>query len=147
MPKVQVKFKMMEGCDDLAPAKAHEDDAAYDLRSRTDLVIQPGRAALVPTGLFLELPAGYEAQVRPRSGLAIRNYITVLNSPGTIDAGYRGEVCVILFNAGEKMFPVHRGDRIAQMVIAALPDVVLTPAVELNETDRNAGGFGSTGIH
>jgi dUTP pyrophosphatase len=73
--------------------------------------------------------------------------VTLLNTPGTIDAGYRGEVCVILFNAGENVFPVQRGDRIAQMVIAALPDVVLTPAVELNETDRNAGGFGSTGIH
>jgi len=145
MPKVQVKFKMMEGCDDLAPAKAHEDDAAYDLRSRTDLVIQPGRAALVPTGLFLELPAGYEAQVRPRSGLAIRNYITVLNSPGTIDAGYRGEVASILFNAGEFPFEIHRGDRISQMVIAELAKVTLKKAKNLSDTKRGSGGFGSTG--
>jgi len=144
---ITVRFKMQEGAEDLAPKKAHEDDAAWDLKSRVDVKAAPGKVTLIPTGLFLELPAGYEAQIRPRSGLALKHAVTLLNTPGTIDAGYRGEVCVILFNAGENVFPVRRGDRIAQMVIAALPDIVLTPAVELNETDRNAGGFGSTGIH
>ena len=144
---ITVRFKMQEGAEDLAPKKAHEDDAAWDLKSRVDVEAAPGKVTLIPTGLFLELPAGYEAQIRPRSGLALKHAVTLLNTPGTIDAGYRGEVCVILFNAGENVFPVRRGDRIAQMVIAVLPDVVLTPAVELNETDRNAGGFGSTGIH
>ena len=142
-----IRFRMQEGADDLAPKKAHEDDAAWDLKSRVDVEVQPGKVTLVPTGLFLELPTGYEAQIRPRSGLALKHALTLLNTPGTIDAGYRGEVCVILFNAGENVFPVRRGDRIAQMVIAALPDVVLTPAIELNETGRSAGGFGSTGIH
>ena len=129
------------------PEYAHPGDAGMDVRSVEEKTIPPGGRALVRTGLVMMLPPDAEAQVRSRSGLAIKHGVAVLNSPGTIDAGYRGEVCVILFNAGENVFPVHRGDRIAQMVIAALPDVVLTPAVELNETDRNAGGFGSTGIH
>ena len=142
---VQIKFKMAEGCADLAPEKAHPDDAAFDLRSRIDAVVQPGRAALIPTGLFLELPEGYEAQVRPRSGLALKHCITVLNSPGTIDAGYRGEIASILFNAGETPFEVRRGDRISQMVIAELADVALEAADTLTETGRGEGGFGSTG--
>ena len=142
-----IRFKMQEGAEDLAPKKAHADDAAWDLKSRSDLDAAPGKVTLIPTGLFLELPPGYEAQIRPRSGLALKHAVTLLNTPGTIDAGYRGEVCVILFNAGENVFPIRRGDRIAQMVIAKLPDVELKPADELNETDRSAGGFGSTGIH
>ena len=142
---IQVKFNMEPGCEDLKPAKAHFDDAAFDLRSRVDMVAQPGRVALVPTGLHLELPVGYEAQVRPRSGLALKHQIGVLNSPGTIDAGYRGEVCSILFNFGETPFEIKRGDRISQMVIAALPEVELTEAAALSETGRGAGGFGSTG--
>ena len=142
---IEVKFKMAPGCSDLIPAKAHQDDAAFDLRSRVDLVLEPGKAAIVPTGLFLELPVGYEAQVRPRSGLAAKHCITVLNSPGTVDAGYRGEVGSILFNAGSEPFEVHRGDRISQMVIAALPRVEMVEADRLSDTDRGAGGFGSTG--
>ena len=142
-----IRFKMQEGADDLAPKKAHADDAAWDLRSRVDVEARPGKVTLIPTGLFLELPTGYEAQIRPRSGLALKNAVTLLNTPGTIDSGYRGEVCVILFNAGDNVFPVHRGDRIAQMVVAKLPDVELVPADELNDTDRSAGGFGSTGVH
>ena len=142
---IEVKFTMSPGCDDLIPAKAHPDDAAFDLRSRIDLILEPGKVAIVPTGLFLELPIGYEAQVRPRSGLAAKHYITVLNSPGTVDAGYRGEVGSILFNAGTEPFEIHRGDRISQMVIAALPDVKMTLSETLSETDRGAGGFGSTG--
>ena len=96
--------------------------------------------------MFLELPVGFEAQVRPRSGLALKHNLSLTNSPGTIDAGYRGEVGVIMFNPGPAVFQVRRGDRIAQMVIAELAAVELVPAEELSETQRGAGGFGSTGI-
>lgn len=142
---VAIRFKMLEGCDDLVPAKAHADDAAYDLRSRADMIIEPGKVALVPTGLMIELPPGYEAQVRPRSGLALKSGIGVLNGPGTIDAGYRGEVGSILFNFSDRPFEIRRGDRISQMVIAKLADVHLEPAARLSETGRGSGGFGSTG--
>lgn len=145
MKKLQIKIKMAENCADLTPAKAHPDDAAFDLRSRVETELPPGRSVLVPTGLFIELPAGYEAQVRPRSGLALKHNLMLTNSPGTIDAGYRGEVGVIMFNAGKEPFPVRRGDRIAQMVIAQLPEIELAAAEDLSETGRGAGGFGSTG--
>ena len=102
---ITVRFKMQEGAEALAPKKAHEDDAAWDLKSRVDAEAQPGKVTLIPTGLFLELPAGYEAQIRPRSGLALKNTVTLLNTPGTIDAGYRGEVCVILRSALGTHFP------------------------------------------
>lgn len=143
--KVTVRFNMQEGCEDLQPKKAHHDDAAFDLRSRVDMELPPGKPCLVPTGLFIELPIGFEAQVRPRSGLAIKHALTVLNSPGTIDAGYRGEVCVIIMNAGHEDFKVVRGDRIAQMVINELPDVEFVAVEKLSDTKRGAGGFGSTG--
>jgi len=142
---MKIRFKMLPECADLVPRKAHPDDAAWDLRSRGDLELPPGTSTLVPTGLFLELPSGWEAQVRPRSGLALKHNIMLTNSPGTIDAGYRGEVGVIVFNAGREPFPVRRGDRIAQMVIARLPEVELEAAESLNETGRGEGGFGSTG--
>ena len=141
----KIRFRMAEGCGDLTPAKAHADDAAYDLRARVDMELPSRRSILVPTGLFLELPFGYEAQIRPRSGLALKHDIMLTNSPGTVDAGYRGEVGVIVYNGGTEPFPVRRGDRIAQMVIAKLPEVELTAVAELGETDRGAGGFGSTG--
>ena len=143
---MKIRFKMMADCADLAPAKAHPDDAAYDLRSRADLELEPGTSTLVPTGLFLELPVGYEAQIRPRSGLALKHDIMLTNSPGTVDAGYRGEVGVILINAGENDFSIARGDRIAQMVVQQLADVQLVSAEALSETARGAGGFGSTGV-
>ncbi len=145
MEKIQIRVKMAEGCADLLPRKAHHDDAAYDLRSRVEMELPPGRSVLVPTGVFLELPCDYEAQVRPRSGLALKHNLMLTNSPGTVDAGYRGEVGVIMFNAGTEAFPVKRGDRIAQMVIAKLPEVELTLTEELSESGRGAGGFGSTG--
>ncbi len=145
--KVTVKFKMAEGCDDLKPAKAHHDDAAFDLKSRVEIVLEPGKTTLVATGLFLELPIGFEAQVRPRSGMALKHSLAVLNSPGTVDAGYRGEVGVIMFNAGETAYSVKRGERIAQMVINELPDVDMVPADDLSDSTRGAGGFGSTGKH
>ena len=143
---IAIKIHMDNGCEDLFPRKAHDDDAAFDLRSRVDIIIPSGKIMLVPTGVFMELPVGYEAQVRPRSGLALKHGITVLNTPGTIDAGYRGEVGVILINAGENDYTIARGDRIAQMVIQQLTDVQLVSAEALSETARGAGGFGSTGV-
>jgi len=142
---ISVKFRMMDGCKDLAPRKAHPDDAAYDLRARCDMELPVRRSVLVPTGLFLELPTGFEGQVRPRSGLALKHDLMLTNSPGTIDAGYRGEVGVILYNGGTEVFPVHRGDRIAQLVIARLADAELEEAGELSATSRGENGFGSTG--
>jgi len=142
---VEVKFKMLPDCRDLAPRKAHPDDAAYDLRSRADMTLAPGATTLVPTGLFMEIPPGYEAQIRSRSGLALKHDLSLPNAPGTIDAGYRGEVGVIIYNRGEKPFEVRRGDRIAQMVISKLPDVELVEVETLEESARGAGGFGSTG--
>jgi dUTP pyrophosphatase len=109
------------------------------------MIIMPGKYALVPTGLSIALPPGYEAQVRPRSGLALKHGVTVLNAPGTIDSDYRGEVSVLLINHGDAPFPVRRGERIAQMVIAPVVQVELVAAVSLSATDRGSGGYGSTG--
>ena len=145
MDKAIVKIKMMEGCEDLLPAKAHADDAAFDLKAREEVEMEPGKPVLVPTGVFMELPVGYEAQVRPRSGLSYKHALTVLNSPGTIDAGYRGEVKVIMLNAGLEPYSVKRGDRVAQMVIAKLPEVEIQAVDELSDSTRGEGGFGSTG--
>jgi len=123
--------------------------AGADLRASCDLDIEPGEAALVGTGVFLEIPDGYEAQVRSRSGLALKNSVFVLNSPGTIDSDYRGEVGVILFNAGRETFKVSKGDRIAQLVVAPVVRanfVSRSSLKELSVTDRGSGGFGSTGV-
>jgi dUTP pyrophosphatase len=109
------------------------------------VVLAPGKHALVPTGLAIALPDGFEAQVRPRSGLAAKHGVTVLNSPGTIDADYRGEIQVILINHGGEPFTVRRGERIAQMVIAPVVQAQLIPATALSDTERGSGGFGSTG--
>lgn len=144
---ITVKFSMKPGCEDLMPKKAHHDDAAFDLRSRVDIDLIPGRSLLVPTGFFIELPVGFEAQIRPRSGLALKHDLTLTNSPGTIDAGYRGEVGIIMYNHGKETFVIKRGERIAQMVISELPDVELLCVDELSESIRGAGGFGSTGKH
>ena len=130
------------------PAYASELSAGMDLRANLEepIVLQPLQRALVPTGLFMALPSGYEAQVRPRSGLAIKKGITVLNSPGTIDADYRGEVCVILVNLSDEPFTVTDGERIAQMVIARHEQVQWYEVDVLGETERGAGGFGHTGV-
>ena len=128
------------------PAYAHPSDAGMDVCSTRSLVIPVGKRALVPTGLVVNLPAGYEAQVRPRSGLALKHGVTVLNAPGTIDAGYRGEIGVILANFGETDFEIKTGDRIAQLVIAPVTQPTVVEATEVDETDRGAGGFGSTGV-
>ncbi len=143
---MQIKVKLLSGCDDLMPAKAHSDDAAYDMRSRVDITLAPNRSTLVPTGVFIELPVGYEAQIRPRSGLALKHDLMLTNSPGTIDAGYRGEIGIIMYNAGKEDFSISRGDRIAQMVICKLPEVELVASDSLSDTDRGSGGFGSTGV-
>lgn len=128
------------------PAYAHPGDAGMDLCSVETLVIPAGGRSLVRTGLKMALPAGYEAQVRPRSGLALKRGVTVLNTPGTIDEGYRGEVGVILANFGNEDFSVEIGDRIAQMVIAPVVRAEIVEADELDATDRGEGGFGSTGV-
>ena len=109
------------------------------------MMLAPGKHALIPTGLVIALPPGFEAQVRPRSGLAAKHGVTVLNAPGTIDADYRGEISVILINHGDVPFTIRRGERIAQMVIAAVVRAELVNAASLSETDRGSGGFGSTG--
>jgi dUTP pyrophosphatase len=109
------------------------------------LILSPGQRALVPTGLTIALPPGYEAQVRPRSGLAAKHGVTVLNAPGTVDADYRGEIGVLLINHGDAPFPIRRGERIAQLVIASVVQAELVPAASLSATERGAGGFGSTG--
>jgi dUTP pyrophosphatase len=128
------------------PAYAHPGDAGMDLCSVESLVIPAGGRSLVRTGLKMALPAGYEAQVRPRSGLALKRGVTVLNTPGTIDEGYRGEIGVVLANFGDEDFRVETGDRIAQMVIAPVTRAEISETDELDATDRGEGGFGSTGV-
>ena len=127
------------------PCYAHEGDAGLDLFANEETEIAPGRAGLVRTGIAVELPAGTEAQVRPRSGLAAKHGLTVLNAPGTIDAGYRGEVGVLLINHGRAPFRVERGMRIAQMVVQPVLRVQVQEAASLSGTARGEGGFGSTG--
>jgi dUTP pyrophosphatase len=130
------------------PGYESEGAAGMDIRAflREAVAILPLGRALIPTGLMLEIPAGYEAQVRPRSGLAAKFGITVLNSPGTIDSDYRGELQIILINLGKESFTVQNGDRIAQMVIAPVCRGIIEEACSLEETKRGSGGFGSTGI-
>lgn len=132
--------------DATLPAYAHASDAGMDVCSVDDLVIPPGGRALVQTGLVFNLPPLWEAQVRPRSGLALKKGVTVLNTPGTIDAGYRGEVGVILANFGSEDFDVKKGDRIAQIVVAPVVQAEVVEVDSIDETDRGGGGFGSTGV-
>lgn len=147
---VIVEVKRLPHGEGLAlPAYQSEHAAGLDLVAAvpeaTPLTLAPGTRALVPTGLAIALPAGFEGQVRPRSGLALKHGITVLNAPGTVDADYRGEVSVILINHGSDPFVIRRGERIAQLVVAPVTRARLAVAVVLAETTRNAGGFGSTG--
>ena len=122
--------------------------AGMDLRANISetITLEPGQRMLIPTGLFVAIPVGYEAQVRPRSGLAFKHGITVLNSPGTIDSDYRGEIKVLLIHHGDVPFPVQPGERIAQMVVARHESVVWEPVEELENTQRGEGGYGSTGV-
>ena len=140
----ELKIKLMHD-DARLPYRANEGDAGLDLFSIEEKVIEPGEAALVRTGIQLELPKGTEAQIRPRSGLALKHAVTVLNSPGTIDEGYRGEIKIILINHGKEDFKVEKHMRIAQMVIAPVLPVKLAQTEELSETDRGEGGFGASG--
>ncbi len=145
----QIKFKKLPHAKDLAlPGYETGSAAGMDIRAALvkPITLNPGERTLIPTGLQMALPEGYEAQIRPRSGLAIRNGITMLNSPGTIDADYRGEVKVIAINHGQDEFVINHGDRIAQMVIAPVIQLPIKEVSELDETDRGEGGFGSTGI-
>ena len=132
--------------DAILPAYAHPSDAGMDVSSVEELVVPAGGRALLHTGLVIGLPDGYEAQIRPRSGLALKHGVTVLNTPGTIDAGYRGEVGVILANFGADDFTVKKGDRIAQLVIAPVTQAQVCEVREVDATDRGADGFGSTGV-
>ena len=130
------------------PEYATEQSAGMDLRANIDapVTLEPLQRALIPTGLFMALPKGYEAQVRPRSGLAIKHGIGVLNAPGTIDADYRGEIKVILVNLSAEPFTINDGDRIAQVVIARHETIAWQPATALSETERGTGGFGHSGV-
>jgi dUTP pyrophosphatase len=142
-----MKVKVINRSENSLPEYGTTHAAGLDLRANLSmsLVLDPLKRALVPTGLFLELPVGYEAQVRPRSGLAIKHGITVLNSPGTIDADYRGEVMVILVNLSDEAFTINHGERIAQLVLAKHEQIEWETVSELEETARGAGGFGHTG--
>ena len=145
---VRVAIARLPGARDLPlPRRATPGSAGYDLCAAVDAALElaPGERALVPTGLAIAVPEGYEAQVRPRSGLALRHGIVLPNAPGTIDADYRGEIRVILLNAGREAFSVRRGDRIAQLVIAPVASAELCLVDELDDTARGAGGFGHSG--
>jgi dUTP pyrophosphatase len=145
---VSVKVKRLEHGRDLElPAYASAGAAGADLRAAVTrpLVIGPGDRVAVPTGLVLEVPKGYEAQVRPRSGLSFKKGVTVVNAPGTIDSDYRGELKILLVNVSPEPVTIERGDRVAQMVIAPVTRVEFTEAGDLSATDRGEGGFGSTG--
>jgi dUTP pyrophosphatase len=147
---VKVDIRQLPHAEGLAlPAYQSSDAAGLDLLAavpeNAPMVLAPGKYALIPTGLTIALPPGYEAQVRPRSGLAAKHGVTVLNAPGTVDADYRGEIGVLLINHGDTPFPIRRGERIAQMVIAPVTRAELVAAASLSVTDRGSGGFGSTG--
>ncbi len=142
-----MRIKIINRSGNPDPAYATDHAAGMDLRANieTPVTLQPMQRMLIPTGIFIELPVGYEAQVRPRSGLAIHSGITMLNSPGTIDADYRGEIKVIAINLSAEPFVIYNGDKIAQLVVAKCERVEWIPVDILNETTRNAGGFGHTG--
>jgi dUTP pyrophosphatase len=149
-PTVKIEIRQLPHAEGLPlPEYQSAHAAGLDLLAAVPLdaplILPPGQRALVPTGLSIALPPGHEAQVRPRSGLAAKHGVTVLNSPGTIDADYRGEISVILINHGDAPFTIRRGERIAQMVIAAVARAELVPAATLSATERGSGGFGSTG--
>lgn len=145
MNKITVKCVASKGA--IIPEYKTAGAAGADLYAFLDspVTILPGKSAMIPTGLFFEIPEGYEIQVRPRSGLAAKNGVTVLNTPGTIDSDYRGEIKVILINLGDKEFVVNNGERIAQMVIAPVIQAAFEITENLSQTERGAGGFGSTG--
>jgi dUTP pyrophosphatase len=143
---IEIKlFRLPHGADLPLPRYASEDAVGLDVTAAEELVLHPGKRHAVATGFSIEIPRGYEVQVRPRSGLAIKHGITCLNTPGTIDSDYRGEVKVILINLGEEPFEIRRGERIAQLVPAPVLRADFVEASTLSDTERGSGGFGSTG--
>ncbi len=150
MEKIIVKFKRLDKQfnDIPVPSYSTEHSAGMDIRAalEDEMIVKPGGIVLVPTNLSIEIPEGYEIQVRPRSGLAIKHGIGILNSPGTIDSDYRGEVKIILFNFGKSDFIIKRGDRIAQLILSKVYRAELIETDELEDTKRGSGGFGHTGI-
>lgn len=142
-----LKVKIINQSDNVLPAYATEGSSGMDIRAnlKEPVSLKPLERSLVPSGLFIELPEGYEAQIRPRSGLAIKQGITCLNTPGTVDADYRGEIMVILINLSQEVQIINHGDRIAQMVIAKVEKIKWKQSEKINETKRNKGGFGHTG--
>ncbi len=148
MEKFTLKIKHLRNPENPLPSYMTPHAAGMDLFAALDLelILGPGERALVPTGIALSIPEGYEAQIRPRSGLALHHGITLVNSPGTIDPDYRGEICVIVINHGIEPFVIRNGDRIAQIIFARFARAVLQLVTELDETSRNSGGFGHTGI-
>ena len=147
MENILIKY-LNESKDLYRPEKATKGRAGFDLLASiiNPLEIEAGKSLLVPCGFSLQMPNNFEAQVRPRSGLALKNSITVLNTPGTIDSDYRGEICVILINHGQMSFKINRGMRIAQIIFKETPEVNLVEVDELDNTKRGSGGFGSTGV-
>lgn len=144
---VDIAVKRLDHAGDLAlPAYETAGSAGMDVRAAESLTIAPGKRGLAGTGFAFAIPAGYEIQVRPRSGLAFKKGISIPNTPGTIDSDYRGELKVILINHGEEDFVIERGDRIAQIIVAPVQRGVLVEVADLDETDRGSGGFGSTGV-
>jgi len=147
MSNITLRFMRLSGFPAVElPAFQSEHAAGMDVRAAEERTLQPGETALVPTGFAMAIPPGYEAQLRPRSGLALKSGITLLNSPGTIDADYRGPVQVILTNLGHEPFYINPGDRIAQMVIAKVEQPEIIEVQELDDTARGEGGFGSSGV-
>jgi len=142
---IKVKIKKLK--DVKTPSYAHKGDAGVDLYSAEDYILKPMERKLVSTGIKIALPEGYEAQVRPKSGLAVKHGISIVNTPGTIDAGYRGEVCVIAINLGNEEFKIEKNSKIAQMVFKKVEEAELEEVEELDDTIRGEGGFGSTGTH
>lgn len=146
MNTINIKCVAQDGA--VVPEYKTEGAAGADICAfvKEPVTIAAGKYSMVPTGLFFEIPTGYEVQIRPRSGLAAKNGVTVLNTPGTIDSDYRGEIKIILINLGDKDFVINNGDRVAQMVIAPVTQGTFEIVTELSETERGAGGFGSTGV-
>lgn len=147
-PRIQKNIKIVNKSGNPLPEYAHMDDSGLDICAflEEDLIIKPGERALVQTGIYVAIPDGYEFQVRSRSGLALKKGIFVLNSPGTIDAGYRNSIGVILYNSSKDDFTVKNGDRIAQLVLQAVPMVIWQEVESLDDTERGMGGYGSSGV-
>jgi dUTP pyrophosphatase len=131
----------------IIPKYAHEGDAGVDLYSTEEYLIKPGERVLVSTGIKIAIPPGHEAQIRPKSGLALKHGLSIVNTPGTIDSGYRGEVGIIIINLGKEEYKIETGKKVAQMVINQVEEATFEEVKELDETTRNQGGFGSTGLH